>query len=465
MSSFSPGGNLAAIVLCAGKGTRMKSEKAKLLHPLLGHPLCWYPIRRALELGVSQIVAVLGHQAAEVRAALEQSFPGQPIRFALQTEQKGSADAARSAQSQLNHYSGPILILNGDLPLIRVASLQALVDAFRKSKALLAIATAMFPDPTGYGRVVRSGQRILRIVEEKDSTPKQKKIRECNAGIYLAQSAFLWDALEKIRSDNAQQELYLTDLVELAARKKKVSSHSIAPEDAAGVNDRAELAACAKVLQSRINCGWMKAGVTVLDPDTAYIAEGIEIGSDSEIGPSVSIVGQSRIGQSVSLGQGTVVVNSEIGDRTKVLAYSVIEGAKIGRECSVGPFSRLRPGSELESQVHLGNFVETKKAHLGKGSKANHLSYLGDAEIGSGVNVGAGTITCNYDGTQKHQTVIGDGVFVGSDTQFVAPVRVGDGAYIAAGTTVTEDVPPLSLTLSRSPQVIKEGWVAKKKAR
>jgi bifunctional UDP-N-acetylglucosamine pyrophosphorylase/glucosamine-1-phosphate N-acetyltransferase len=465
MSSFSPGGSLAAIVLCAGKGTRMKSEKAKLLHPLLGHPLCWYPIRRALDLGVSPIVAVLGHQAVEVRAALEQSFPGQPIRFALQTAQKGSADAARSAHSQLKDYSGPILILNGDLPLIRVASLQALVDSYRKSKAVLAIATAIFPDPTGYGRVVRSGQRILRIVEEKDSTPKQKKIRECNAGIYLAESGFLWDAVEKIRSDNAQRELYLTDLVELAARKKKVSSHSVAAEEAAGVNDRAELVACAKVLQSRINCGWMKAGVTILDPDTAYIAEGIEIGPDSEIGPSVSIGGQSQIGQSVSLGQGSVVVNSEIGDRTKILAYTVIEGAKIGRECSVGPFARLRPGSELEPQVHLGNFVETKKAHLGKGSKANHLSYLGDAQIGAGVNVGAGTITCNYDGTHKHQTVIGDGVFVGSDTQFVAPVRVGDGAYIAAGTTVTEDVPPLSLTLSRSPQVIKEGWVAKKKAR
>jgi bifunctional UDP-N-acetylglucosamine pyrophosphorylase / glucosamine-1-phosphate N-acetyltransferase len=465
MSSLSPGDNLAAIVLCAGKGTRMKSEKAKLLHPLLGHPLCWYPIRRALELGVSRIVAVLGHQATEVRAALEQSFPGQPIRFALQTEQKGSADAARSAQSQLSDHSGPIVILNGDLPLIRVASLQALVDAYRKSKAVLAIATAIFPDPTGYGRVVRSGQRVLRVVEEKDSTPKQKKIRECNAGIYVAQSAFLWDALEKIRSDNAQQELYLTDLVELAARKKKVGSDSIAAEDAAGVNDRAELAACAKVLQRRINCGWMKAGVTVLDPDTAYIAEGIEIGSDSEIGPSVSIIGQSRIGRSVSLGQGTVVVNSEIGDRTEIRPYSVIEGSKIGRECIVGPFSRMRPGSQLEPQVHLGNFVETKKAHLGKGSKANHLSYLGDAEIGSGVNIGAGTITCNYDGTHKYQTVIGDGVFVGSDTQFIAPVRVGDGAYIAAGTTVTEDVPPLSLTLSRTPQVNKEGWVAKKKAR
>jgi bifunctional UDP-N-acetylglucosamine pyrophosphorylase / glucosamine-1-phosphate N-acetyltransferase len=465
MSSSSPGGNLAAIVLCAGKGTRMKSEKAKLLHPLLGHPLCWYPIRRALELGVSRIVAVLGHQAVEVRAALEQDFPGQPLRFALQTEQKGSGDAARSARSQLNDYSGPILILNGDLPLIQVASLQALLDAYRKFKAVLAIATAMFPDPTGYGRVVRSGQRILRIVEEKDSTAKQKKIRECNAGIYLAESGFLWDALEKIRSDNAQQELYLTDLVGLAARKKKVSSYSITAEEAAGVNDRAELAACAKVLQSRINDGWMKAGVTVFDPKTAYIAEGIEIGPDSEIGPSVSILGQSRIGHGVSLGQGAVVNNSEIGDQTKILAYSVIDGAKIGRECSVGPFARLRPGSELEAQVHLGNFVETKKAHLGKGSKANHLSYLGDAEIGAGVNVGAGTITCNYDGTHKHQTVIGDGVFVGSDTQFVAPVRVGDGAYIAAGTTVTEDVPPLSLTLSRSPQVIKEGWVAKKKAR
>jgi bifunctional UDP-N-acetylglucosamine pyrophosphorylase/glucosamine-1-phosphate N-acetyltransferase len=465
MSSFPPGGELAAIALCAGKGTRMKSEKAKLLHPLLGHPLCWYPIRRLLELGVSRIVAVLGYQAAEVRAALEKGFPEQQTRFAVQTEQKGSADAARSAHSQLRDYSGPILIVNGDLPLLRVASLRALVDAYRKSKAALAIGTTILPDPTGYGRVLRSGQRILRVVEEADSTPKQKKIRECNAGIYLVDSTFLWDALEKIRPDNAQRELYLPDLVELAAHKKQISSHPIAAEEAAGVNDRAELAACAKVLQLRINSGWMKAGVSFLDPDTAYIAEGIEIGADSEIGPSVSVFGQSRIGRGVSLGQGAVVINSEIGDGTEIRPYTVMEGAKIGRECILGPFSRLRPGSHLEPQVRLGNFVETKKAHIGKGSKANHLSYLGDAEIGSGVNIGAGTITCNYDGSHKYQTVLGDGVFVGSDTQFIAPVRVGDGAYIGAGTTVTEDVPPLSLTLSRTPQVIKEGWVSKKRAR
>jgi len=457
--------SLAAVVLCAGKGTRMKSEKAKLLHPLLGHPLCWYPIRRAFELGVFRLVAVLGHQAEQVRTALERSFARQPIRFALQAEQRGSADAVKSARPELVDQAGPILIVNGDVPLLRVETLRALVDEHRKSKALLTISTAPFPDPTGYGRVLRASGRILRVVEEKDASSKQKKICECNAGIYVADSNFLWDALTKIRADNAQAELYLTDLVELAARKKKVGSHLIAAEEAAGVNDRAELAACAKVLQGRINTGWMKAGVTLMDPDSAYIAEDVEIGSDCEIGPSVSILGSSRLGRGVSVGQGTVVLDSDIGDGTQVRPYSVLEEAKVGPRCLIGPFSRLRPATELGPQVHLGNFVETKKARLGKGTKANHLSYLGDAEIGAGVNIGAGTITCNYDGVLKHQTVLGDGVFVGSDTQLVAPVRVGDGAYIGAGTTVTKDVPPLSLTISRSPQLIKEGWAAKKKAR
>jgi len=458
--------DLAAVVLCAGKGTRMKSEKAKLLHPLLGHPLCWYPVRRAFELGVSRLVVVLGHQADQVRTVLERSFAGRPIRFALQAEQRGSADAVQSARPQMVDHAGPVLIVNGDIPLLRVETLRELVDEHRKSKALLTIANALFPDPTGYGRVLRSAGRISRVVEEKDATSKQKKIRECNAGIYVADSNFLWEALTKIRADNAQAELYLTDLVELAARRKKVHSHVIAAEEAAGVNDRAELAACAKVLQARINTGWMKAGVTLMDPNTAYIAEGVEIGPDCEIGPSVSILGSSRIGRSVSLGQGTVVLNSDIGDGTQVHPYSVLAESKVGPGCSIGPFSRLRPATELGPQVHLGNFVETKRARLGKGTKANHLSYLGDAEIGAGVNIGAGTITCNYDGVLKHQTVLGDGVFVGSDTQLVAPVRVGDGAYIGAGTTVTKDVPPHSLTLSRPPQVIKEGWAAtKKKAR
>ena len=289
--------DLAAVVLCAGKGTRMKSERAKLLHPLLGYPLCWYPIRRAFQLGISRLAVVLGHQAELVRSVLERGFAGRPIRFAIQAEQRGSADAVKSAHPELADHPGPILIVNGDVPLLRVQTLKDLVAEHRKSKAPLTIATALFPDPSGYGRVVRSAGRILRVVEEKDAASKQKKIRECNAGIYVADSNFLWEALTKVRADNAQAELYLTDLVELAARRKKVASHLIAAEEAAGVNDRAELAACAKVLQGRINTGWMKAGVTLVDPNTAYIGEGVEIGSDCEIGPSVSILGSSRIGR------------------------------------------------------------------------------------------------------------------------------------------------------------------------
>jgi bifunctional UDP-N-acetylglucosamine pyrophosphorylase/glucosamine-1-phosphate N-acetyltransferase len=303
------------------------------------------------------------------------------------------------------------------------------------------------------------------VVEQKDCTPAQLRLQECNAGVYLVKPQFLWKSLAQTKSANAQREFYLTDLIELAAAKGKVAWITVPAEEASGVNDRAELAECGRILQLRINTRHMKGGVTLEDPRTTWIAEGVEIGADTEVGPAVSILGRSRIGGGVSIGQGSVLLDSEIAEGTQIRAYSVLEDAKVGRSCIIGPFARLRPGTQLEEAVHIGNFVETKKARIGRGSKANHLSYLGDAEIGAGVNVGAGTITCNYDGVKKHRTVLGDRVFVGSDTQLVAPVTVGDGAYIGAGTTVTKDVPAGSLALSRAPQVIKEGWVARKKAK
>lgn len=454
---------LAAVVLCAGKGTRMKSEKAKVLHPILGRPLGYYPIARAFELGVSRMVAVVGHQATAVEEALTASFPGRSLQFALQVEQRGTADAVRSAEKALHGHAGPVLILYGDVPLITLEFLRSLVELHQRSRGPLSITRMLLEDPTGYGRVIRERGSAVRIVEEKDCNSRQRKIRECNAGLYIADPDFLWAALWKTKPSNAQGELYLTDLVEEAAKKHKVAVATVPAEEAAGVNSRKDLAGCAAVLQERINAHWMKEGVSLADPRSTFIAEGATLGPDAEVAAMVSILGDSEVGRRVRIGQGSMIVRSRIAEGTEIKPYSLLEDSIVGRDCVIGPFARLRPGTELDEQVHLGNFVETKKTRIGKGSKANHLTYLGDAQIGAGVNVGAGTITCNYDGVHKHQTILEDGVFVGSDTQLVAPVRVGAGAYIGAGTTVTQDVPPRSLALSRAPQTIKEGWVPPKK--
>ncbi|MHB8873099.1 MAG: bifunctional UDP-N-acetylglucosamine diphosphorylase/glucosamine-1-phosphate N-acetyltransferase GlmU [Myxococcaceae bacterium] len=460
-----PSTPLAAVVLCAGQGTRMKSEKAKVLHSLLGRPLCWYPVTRALELGASKVVAVVGHQAEAVTSALREAFPDAPLEFALQAEQKGTAHAVRCAEGVLSRSSGRVLILYGDVPLLREETLKELVSAYRAGKGPLAMLTTRPDDPTGYGRVVRQGGQVSRIVEHKDATPEERGIDEVNAGIYLVDSAFLWRSLGEIRPANAQGEYYLTDLVERAAGQGGVATVSAAPEETAGVNDRAELAARAKVLRMRINSEYMRLGVTLQHPETTFIDQGVEIGPNTVIGPMVSIHAGCEIGANVKLGQGSVLMRTTIGDGTEVKPYSVFEEAVVGPGCVIGPFARLRPGTVLDEGVHLGNFVETKKTRIKKGSKANHLAYLGDAEIGAGVNVGAGTITCNYDGVHKHKTVLGDGVFVGSDTQLVAPVTIGAGAYIGAGSTITKDVPPDALAISRVPQKIKEGWAAQKRAK
>ncbi|NOK22396.1 bifunctional UDP-N-acetylglucosamine diphosphorylase/glucosamine-1-phosphate N-acetyltransferase GlmU [Corallococcus carmarthensis] len=456
---------LAAVVLCAGKGTRMKSEKAKVLHPILGRPLCAYPLKRALELGATSVVPVVGHQASEVEKSIRAHFPDAPLRFALQKEQRGTADAVKAAQDALKGHDGRVLILYGDVPLLRKETLQALLSAHDAAGGVLALVSTTLEDPTGYGRVIREGGKVARIVEHKDCTPEQRAVKECNAGIYSVDAAFLWKALAEIKPVNAQGEYYLTDLVEMAAKHGPVGAVDADATETAGVNDKVELAARARVLQQRINEAHMRAGVSIQDPATAYIEEGITIGTDTEIGPSVSLMAGTVIGKNVTIGQGSVLTASHVADGTHIKPYSVLEEARVGERCIIGPFSRLRPATELAEEVHLGNFVETKKARIGKGSKANHLTYLGDANIGAGCNIGAGTITCNYDGVNKHLTELGDGVFIGSDSQLVAPVKVGDGGYVGAGTTVTKNVPPGSLAVSRAPQVVKEGWVAAKKAR
>jgi bifunctional UDP-N-acetylglucosamine pyrophosphorylase/glucosamine-1-phosphate N-acetyltransferase len=456
---------LASVILCAGKGTRMKSDKAKVVQPILGRPLCAYPISRALELGANPVVPVVGHQAESVEAIIRSEFPEANFAFALQAEQKGTGHAVLVAKDALKGYEGPVLILYGDTPLLRTETLQALIDSYNKASAKLACITTIAPNPQGYGRVVRKDGKVQYVREQKDCNAEEAKVTEINAGIYVVDSKFLFESLAKLSPKNAQGEYYLTDLVEMAAKVSDVPTVVADFADTAGVNDKAELAEVARVLRMRINTRFMKAGVLMVDPATTFIDERAEIGTDSEIGPMVSIQGRCRVGKNVKLAQGCVVTNSHIADNTDVKPYSVFEDAIVGEGCHIGPYARLRPGTELSSDVHIGNFVETKKARIGKGSKANHLAYLGDAKIGSGVNVGAGTITCNYDGKNKHTTELGDGVFIGSDTQLVAPVKVGEGAYVGAGSTVTKDVPPQSLAISRTPQTNIEGWVAKKKAR
>jgi bifunctional UDP-N-acetylglucosamine pyrophosphorylase/glucosamine-1-phosphate N-acetyltransferase len=466
MTTRSSRAPLAAVILAAGKGTRMKSSTAKVLHQLSGRPLAWFSVRAALEAGASPVVVVVGHQAEAVEAALRASLPGAPLRFAVQAEQRGTAHAVLAARPALRGVTGPVAILSGDTPLLSAATLKRVVRARASGKSPLAFATMTLADPRGYGRVLRDeAGRPAGIVEEKDATPEQRTIGEVNAGLYCGDADFLWRALARIGSRNAQGEFYLTDLVALAAKRTPAVAVQVDPLEASGVNDLEELARSGKVLQQRRASLLMKSGVTIEDPARFLCDEGVEIAPDVIIEPDVRLRGATRIGAGCRIGQGSVFTDAVLAEGVTVRPYTVIEGpATVGARSLLGPFSRVRPGSELGEEVHLGNFVETKKTRLGKGSKANHLAYLGDAVIGAGVNVGCGTITCNYDGEKKHETRIGDGAFIGSDSILVAPIEIGAGAYTAAGSTITESVPAGALALGRAKQVNKEGWVARLKA-
>lgn len=455
--------SFAAIALCAGKGTRMKSARAKVLHEVLGRPLCFYPLSRAVALGASPAVAVVGHQAELVEEAIRSHLPGAPVRFAHQAEQLGTAHAVLCAKPALKGFAGDVLIVYGDVPLVTEGTLQTLFSAKRSARAALALITAELEDPTGYGRIVREDGRPVRIVEEKDCSPEERALTEINAGLYLVDGEFLWKALRRVGAKNAQRELYLTDMVSLAvAAGLRVAAVQAPFLEVAGVNDRVELARASAALRRRINEAHMRAGVTFDAPESAWVDEGVAIGPDARIGPNCVLTGATAIGAGASLGAGCVVHASQIGEGAQIKPYSALDEAKVGKGAVIGPFARLRPGTDLAEGVHIGNFVETKKARIGKGSKANHLTYLGDCDIGAGVNVGAGTITCNYDGVNKHKTVLGDRVFVGSDTQFVAPITIGENAFIGAGSTITEDVPPYSLAIARGRQVIKQDYVKRR---
>jgi bifunctional UDP-N-acetylglucosamine pyrophosphorylase/glucosamine-1-phosphate N-acetyltransferase len=456
--------NLACLILAAGKGTRMYSARAKMLHPLLGVPLVSYPVERALELRASPIVVVLGHQLVEVEKALIARHGQGVVAVVEQAEQKGTGHAVRLGLAALRAWQGTVLILYGDVPLLSRGILSALVKK-SQAKGTLAILSAELPDPQGYGRVVRDGQgRIVRIVEHKDASQEERRLNEVNAGIYAAPAAFLRRATSRLSPRNAQGELYLTDIVAKAATSIGVVSVSVSPEEMAGINDRQQLVAVEKILGQRIVTRWMKHA-TFRDPETALVEASVTIDQDAEIGRNVVLRGRTRIGAGAFIDDGCVLTDTEVGVRATLLPYSVATQSSIGPGAKVGPFAHLRPGTELGPDVHVGNYVETKKTRLGRGSKANHLTYLGDTIIGEGVNVGAGTITCNYNGYEKRQTIIDDGAFIGSDTQLVAPVRVGKRAVVAAGATITEDIRDGALAITRAPLKQVDGYADRVAAR
>jgi bifunctional UDP-N-acetylglucosamine pyrophosphorylase/glucosamine-1-phosphate N-acetyltransferase len=444
------------LILAAGKGTRMRSAKAKVLHTLLGAPMVAYPVERARELGAAPVVAVLGHQIDEVTRALQGRFGDSAVTVVEQKEQKGTGDAVRLGLRPLLDFAGLVLILYGDTPLLRSETLQALVAEATKTGGL-AMLTSVVGDPTGYGRIVRDGGKIVGVVEDKDATQAERRIAEVNAGIYVAQAEFLRNATAKLSPRNAQGEYYLTDIVAQAAASIGVTSVDVPAEETSGVNDREQLVAAEKVLAHRIVRRHLQYA-TFRAPSEVVVEPTVKIEPDAEIGRDVVLRGQTHIGEGARIDEGVILTNTIVGKGAHVLPYCVATDATIGDNNKIGPFAHLRPGTVLDADVHVGNFVETKKTRLGRGSKANHLTYLGDTIVGEKVNVGAGTITCNYNGYEKCQTIIEDGAFIGSDTQLVAPVRVGKRAVVAAGATITEDVREGVLAISRAPLKQVDGY-------
>jgi bifunctional UDP-N-acetylglucosamine pyrophosphorylase/glucosamine-1-phosphate N-acetyltransferase len=470
-ASASLGEGLACIVLAAGKGTRMRSAKSKVLHTILGAPVCTYPIDRAREVGAAPIVAVLGHQRAEVEAVLKNRYGSKSddkganaVIVVEQTEQKGTGHAVRVGLAPLAAWDGLVLILYGDAPLLRRETIEALLAEARRTGGL-AILTARLPDPTGYGRILRDKKgRVLRVVEQKDASKKERKIDEVNAGFYAAPVGFLRAAVDALQPNNAQGEYYLTDIVEAAGKSVGATTVISTPEEISGINDRLQLTDAEEVLRVR-SIARFATHATFRDAASTVVEPSVQIGTDVEIGRNVSLRGKTIIGDNVRIDDGVILTDTEVGAGAEIKAYSVASESVIGSGAKIGPFAHLRPGTELGEDVHIGNFVETKKTRLGKGAKANHLTYLGDAIVGEKVNVGAGTITCNYNGYEKRQTIIEDGAFIGSDSQLIAPVRVGKGAVVAAGATITGDVPAGALAITRVEQRHIEGYAAKVAAR
>jgi len=450
------------VVLAAGKGTRMKSRIPKVLHEAAGLPLIECVLRAGDDLDPQSTTVVVGHLADRVQAVLGKRLG---LRFALQEPQLGTGHALMQAEPQLRAATGTVLLLYGDVPLLRAATLRTLVDAHRARKAPATVLTARVGDPHGYGRIIRTNGRITAIVEEKDATREQRAIDEINSGIYAFDLAPLFGSLTSLRAANAQGEYYLTDLVRTYADAGlTVDTVPVDdPREITGVNSRKELADVTAILNARRNEELMAAGVTLIDPASTWIGPDVSVGADTIIHPNVHLEGRTRIGSGCVVHASVRIIDSILDDGAVINNFCVITESHVASCAVVGPFAHLRPQSDIREGAHVGNFVELKKTTIGKGSKANHLSYLGDTTIGEKVNIGAGTITCNYDGVRKQQTIIEDGAFIGSDTQLIAPVTVHSSAYVGTGTTVREDVPAGALAVSAGKQRNIEGWVEKKK--
>ncbi|TBH21127.1 bifunctional UDP-N-acetylglucosamine diphosphorylase/glucosamine-1-phosphate N-acetyltransferase GlmU [Thermus thermamylovorans] len=443
----------AHVILAAGQGTRMRSHLPKVLHPLLGKPLLAYAVETALALGPQRLVVVVGHGAEQVMGALR----AYPVEVAVQEEQLGTAHALLQAEPFLQGFSGPVLVTQGDTPLLRPETLRALLEGVREG-AGMALLTVELPDPTGYGRILRQGEEVLGNVEEKDASPEVRAIREVNAGAY-AFGGFPLQALREVRAENAAREYYLPDLIAIyRAQGRRVVAVRGGAEEALGVNTREELARAEGVLLQALRRAWMLRGVRMILPESVYLEPSVELAPDATLWPGVVLKGKTRIGEGAEVGPYAVLEDTVLEPGARVLAHTVAQGAVVGRGASAGPFARLRPGAVLREEVHVGNFVEVKNSLLHPGVKAGHLAYLGDAEVGEGANIGAGVITANFDGKRKHQTRIGKGAFIGSNAVLVAPVEVGDGAMVGAGSVITQEVPEDALAVARGRQRNLEGY-------
>ncbi|USK70366.1 bifunctional UDP-N-acetylglucosamine diphosphorylase/glucosamine-1-phosphate N-acetyltransferase GlmU [Peribacillus asahii] len=448
--------NRYAIILAAGQGTRMKSKLYKVLHPVCGKPMVQHVVEQVNQLQIEEIVTIIGHGAEQVQKQL-----GDMCQYALQAEQLGTAHAVMQAESVLAKQEGTTLVICGDTPLIKAETMEALVALHEETGAKATVLTAYAENPDGYGRIIRNANGLVeKIVEHKDASDEERAVKEINTGTYCFDNQALFQALQQVSNDNVQSEYYLPDVIEIlkSAQETVTAFQTKDFEETLGVNDRLALSQAEQIMRKRINETHMRNGVTIIDPATTYIESGVSIGQDTTIYPGVTIAGRTVIGEDCVIGPHSEIKDCEIGKGTHI-HQSVAHSSSIGSNVNIGPFAHIRPQSEIHDSVKIGNFVEIKKTVFGEGSKASHLSYIGDAEVGKGVNIGCGSITVNYDGKKKHLTKIEDDVFIGCNSNLVAPVTVGKGAYVAAGSTITEDVPGEALSIARARQINKEDYV------
>lgn len=449
-----------SVILAAGMGTRMKSKMPKVLHKVCGKPLSKWVIDASEAAGADKVCAVVGHKAETVKEVL-----GDVCKFALQAEQKGTGHAVMQAIDVIKNSKGEVVILNGDTPLITAETINKAIEYHKNNGNQATVITAILDDATGYGRIVRDNDgSVLKIVEQKDASEEEKKINEVNSGMYVFDAQSLVYALDKITPNNAQGEYYLTDTLEiLLSAGKKIGGYAISDNDEIrGINDRVQLNEAEKIMQKRINEYHMRNGVTMRNPESVYIEDGVEIGNDTEICQNVTIKSGTKIGSDCVIGSGSMLDRAVIHDGVDVLSSVILE-SEVDEGTHVGPFAYIRPNCHVGKEVKVGDFVELKNSNIDDGTKISHLTYIGDSDVGKRVNFGCGTVTCNYDGKKKYRTTIGDDCFVGCNTNFVSPINVGDGVYIAAGSTITEDIPENSLSIARARQVNKEGWKDKRK--